>query len=183
MGYNSSALIKKVYEQEGLLDILVSFEEYLDNMNLYVYEGWMDGVVVEGPIVSKYWVEVTLKYDGDKMPDPRGLLMFTNQGVKVSCKQTYEEVAIEKPRSMDDMYYPSAGAVKPQVQQVPVILFKFVVPRQLLDFGSFDEYKIIDAQQNDAAELSNVSADAQADEAVPEDNMDDMMSLDGEQNV
>lgn len=181
MDYNGNDLVRKVYEQDGLLDILTSFEKFLDDSNLYVYSGWLDGVIVEGPNVSKYWVEITLMFDGVNMPDPRGAKLFERHGVKVSVKKTYQERSIEKPRSQDDMQTIRAGVLKPAVEQVPVILYKFVVPRQLLDFESFDEYKILDASSAPDPELEDVQTDEQTTDQVDSDqtdNFDDLMSAD-----
>jgi len=186
MDYNSGDLVRKVYEQDGLLDILASFEKYLDDMDLYVYEGWIDGVVVEGPNVSKYWVEVTLMYDGDKMPDPRGTKIFTSHGVKIMVKKTFQPRAIEKPRSSDDMHSPAAGTLKPKVIDVPVILYKFIVPRQLLDFSSFDEYKILDAQDSEIAydnPALDETPDDSTDDNAPDQNFDSLMGGNDDNNA
>ena len=72
MEYDVRGTVQKLFDDSGLMDILLGVEEYFDNADLYVFQGWIDGEIVEGPVVSKYWVEVTLKYDLDKMPDPRG---------------------------------------------------------------------------------------------------------------
>ena len=179
MSYNGNDLVRKVYEQDGLLDILTSFEKFLDDSNLYVYSGWMDGVIVEGPNVSKYWVEIVLMFDGATMPDPRGAKLFERHGVKVSVKKTFQDRSIEKPRSQSDMQTIRAGVLKPVVEKVPVILYKFVVPRQLLDFESFDEYKILDA--NTSRELSTSDEPDEVDSEVSadtdeSDDFDDLMS-------
>jgi len=180
MDYNGNDLVRKVYEQDGLLDILTSFEKFLDDSNLYVYRGWLDGVIVEGPNVSKYWVEITLMFDGASMPDPRGAKLFERHGVKVSVKKTYQDRSIEKPRSQNDMQTIRAGVLKPAVEKVPVILYKFVVPRQLLDFESFDEYKILDAStsQDDISNDEPVDDQEDAVYTEPTDDFDDLMSLD-----
>ena len=181
MDYNGNDLVRKVYEQDGLLDILTSFEKFLDDSNLYVYSGWMDGVIVEGPNVSKYWVEIVLMFDGATMPDPRGAKLFERHGVKVSVKKTFQERSIEKPRSQNDMQTIRAGVLKPAVEKVPVILYKFVVPRQLLDFESFDEYKILDANASSDISDSDIETDAPDttnDDAGESDNFDDLMATD-----
>ena len=180
MDYNGNDLVRKVYEQDGLLDILTSFEKFLDDSNLYVYSGWLDGVIVEGPNVSKYWVEITLMFDGADMPDPRGAKLFERHGVKVSVKKTYQERSIEKPKSQNDMQTIRAGVLKPVVEQVPVILYKFVVPRQLLDFESFDEYKILDASTEQDPSLKSGPTDQPMDSETTEqtDDFDDLMSSD-----
>ena len=64
------------------LDILLEFEEVLDNLNLYAYKNWEHGEVIAGPEVSKYWITVTLMWPRKLMPDP-----------DVSFKKVAEEIS------------------------------------------------------------------------------------------
>ena len=124
MEYDVRGTVQKLFDDSGLMDILLGVEEYFDNADLYVFSNWIDGEIVEGPVVSKYWVEVTLKYDMDKMPDPRGAYLFENQGTKIMVRQDVERVIPKYAKDMDDLDIES-GKVKEE--KVPVILIKFVI--------------------------------------------------------
>lgn len=141
--------IQRLFDDEGMLNILLGVEEYFDNNDLYVFKNWMDGVLIEGPIISKYWVECTFKYDLDKMPDPRGAYLFENQGTKIMVRQDVELVPLDYARDMDDLDI-ETGKVKEE--EVPVLLVKFVIPRRLVDSASVEEYQILDddMEQTDA---------------------------------
>ena len=158
MEYDVRGTVQKLFDDSGLMDILLGVEEYFDNADLYVFQGWIDGEIVEGPVVSKYWVEVTLKYDMDKMPDPRGAYLFENQGTKIMVRQDVERVIPKYAKDMDDLDIES-GKVKEE--KVPVILIKFVIPRRLVDAASVEEYKLLD----DMEETGD----------VPQDNMEEPM--------
>ncbi|WNA16066.1 virion structural protein [Xanthomonas phage XaC1] len=174
---NSSGTIQRLYDQDGLLDILLGVEQYFDGMDLYAYKNWIDGEIVEGPIVSKYWVEVTIKYNHETFPDPRALLIFERQGTKVLVKQEYEVHPIEHPRSSDDMQsvlgsYTSVQ--KPKEVREPILLVKFQIPRRLVNPESFDEYKLMNADFNNNA-LLNDDAEQDAPPAPEQqDNGDDI---------
>ena len=159
MEYDVRGTVQKLFDDSGLMDILLGVEEYFDNADLYVFQGWIDGEIVEGPVVSKYWVEVTLKYDMDKMPDPRGAYLFENQGTKIMVRQDVERVIPKYAKDMDDLDIES-GKVKEK--KVPVILIKFVIPRRLVDAASVEEYNLLDDDLEEAG-------------GVPQDNMEEPM--------
>lgn len=75
--------LKNNINRQSALDTLIDFERVLDNQNIYTYANWMDGEVVEGPHIEKYWVTVTLMYPYDKMPDPDATERLLKHGCKV----------------------------------------------------------------------------------------------------
>ena len=156
---NNTETVQRLFDDSSLLDILLGVEEYFDNADLYVFSNWIDGEIVEGPVVSKYWVEVTLKYDMDKMPDPRGAYLFENQGTKIMVRQDVERVIPKYAEDMDGLDIES-GKVKEE--KVPVILIKFVIPRRLVDAASVEEYKLLDDDMEETGD-------------VPQDNMEEPM--------
>lgn len=145
--------IQSLYDQSGLLDILLGIEEYFDNMDLYAYKNWIKGEVVEGPIVSKYWVEVILKYTKETFPDPRGALIFEKNDTKVTMKRDFEIRPLHKPRSTEDMQPVIGGngsnANVVRDERIPILLVKFVIPRVLVNPESFNEYKLMISSRND----------------------------------
>lgn len=88
--------IDRLYSFDSLLDILLNVEGFLDDMNVYSYDvNWYRGEIVSGPIISKYWVKIVLKFDHKYMPNPEVIKVLE----KVGCKVTYEEgkVEVHKP--------------------------------------------------------------------------------------
>lgn len=168
MEYDVRGTVQKLFDDSGLMDILLGVEEYFDNADLYVFQGWIDGEIVEGPVVSKYWVEVTLKYDMDKMPDPRGAYLFENQGTKIMVRQDVERVIPKYAKDMDDLDIES-GKVKEE--KVPVILIKFVIPRRLVDAASVEEYNLLDDDMEETGDVPQYNMEEPMDdmEQAPED--------------
>lgn len=148
MDYDVTGNIQKLFDDGGLQDILLSVEEYFDNIDLYVFKGWIDGEVVEGPIVSKYWVDLTLKFDRDKVPDPRGTYLFHNQGTQIQVRKSTQLVArdVRKAEDID----PATG--KQVMDEVEVILIKFSIPRRLVDAASVEEYSLLDEVDEQTAD-------------------------------
>ena len=61
-------IIQNLYDSPHLLDILIEFENLIDNIGMYAYTGWMDGEIINGPIIKKYYITVWVRYES--MPDP-----------------------------------------------------------------------------------------------------------------
>ena len=40
----------------------------MDEMGIYTYKNWLEGEVVAGPEVGRYWVDITLMYPREQMP-------------------------------------------------------------------------------------------------------------------
>ena len=59
-----------IFANQTVLEILTEFEGVLDSMDMYAYENWIKGEVVDGPILDRYWVTVTLMYPEKSMPNP-----------------------------------------------------------------------------------------------------------------
>lgn len=159
MDNTNSSPVQTLYDQDGLLDILLGVEKYFDDMDLYAYKNWIYGELVEGPIVSKYWVEVTFKYGQDTFPDPIATKMFEKQGTKVFVKADWEVGPIKHPRKLGDMQTAAAqgGSFSiPADERKPIILYKFQIPRRIVNPESFDEYKLMasDFNSNDETEIA-----------------------------
>ena len=48
--------VKGIYESNNTLRVLKDFERVLDELDLYVFENWTKGELVEGPIVDRHTV-------------------------------------------------------------------------------------------------------------------------------
>lgn len=135
--------LKKIYDGNSALDMLLEFEEVLDTLHVYAYKNWINGEVVEGPEISKYWVEVTLMYHHNEMPDPDGALRLIKHGCYVYYGKYKYRISIEI-NSPDDLEMSSDGSAyskrKPKKEIIDVWLVKISMPRHFID--EFDSEKI-----------------------------------------
>lgn len=118
---------------------LIQIEDYLDNNHLYAFENWIDGIVWDGPVVKRYWIEITLKYPYDKMPDPKGAARLVNTGATITYKESIEYISIpvEKPDDLDP------ATRKPKEEQQDIWLITISVPRRFIE-DAIDEYEELD---------------------------------------
>ena len=54
--------IETVYGSNNSLNILKDFERVIDELDVYVYDNWIDGELVSGPIESRYWIQCTFMW-------------------------------------------------------------------------------------------------------------------------
>ena len=186
------ALIKRVSGQETSLNMLMEFERTLDSTNLYAYQNWMNGELVEGPVIDRYWFTTTWMYPYKMMPDPAGSLRLLKYGCKVYFKQ---DVLKEPSRVLDrdDLAFgiedeqKKAKIIRKKVWLVTIEMpRKFVDEAQdaMLEFedGAIDVEDINDAydeelgDDNITKEQDDINAEGDAREAefeepAPEEEM------------
>ena len=122
------------------LNVLLEFEEVLDNLNIYSYKNWEYGEVIAGPEVSKYWVTVTLMYPYKLMPDPDAAMRLIKHGARVFYgKDTFNEP--KKIKTPDDLEQTGEdGKRRPKRIKRPIWLVTIEMPRQFVN--EFDSNKI-----------------------------------------
>jgi len=136
---SSKEAISRISDSEDLLGIMIDVENYLDSNNLYAFKNWMDGEIIGGPFVKRYWVKVKLKYPYHKMPDPQGGLRLLKHGTKIRYDIELEERPIEVKTPGD--YQP--GTKKPKMKKHKVWVITMMIPRrfvQNLDAEVMDMY-------------------------------------------
>lgn len=122
-------VVARLSDNDDLVDIMISIENYLDTNDMYTFKNWINGEVISGPYVKKYWVKVGLKYPYDKMPDPSGGLRLLKHGTRISYRKATEEVPIEI-KSPDD-YQP--GTKKPKMKQEKIWIINLLIPRRFVE--------------------------------------------------
>lgn len=126
------ATLKRVDENITVLDMLLEFEKTLDNASLYAYLNWMDGELVEGPDINRYWFTTTWMYPKSKMPDPRGGMRLIKYGCKVTyAESTYKEV--QRVLGPEDVAPGKEQRKQAKVKEIPVWLITIKMPRKFVD--------------------------------------------------
>lgn len=150
---NSLENIKKLFTRKSLLDVAIQIENFFDSMNLYVYPNWFEGELVAGPDLKRYWVNVTLKYDYDQMPDPKGAVVLNNVGVITKYEQTIEKdpMTVRKP----DDYAP--GTHKPKLEDKKIWLVSLQIPRRVIDEADLEDLDVVNTEidTDDAADAED----------------------------
>lgn len=144
--------IKKLYKSNTLLDVLISFEDFLDSNDLYAFLNWDKGVVVEGPNLERYWVDITLEYDYKDMPDPDGGKRLLKQGAKVEYRKEQREST-----DLPDVQTTDTNPQTRRKEDLPtktVWLVKITIPRHFID-DVHDQLSDLYAQSVDLDDLTS----------------------------
>lgn len=153
--------VKKIYMTDSSLENLLDYERVLDEMDLYAFDNWKKGELVNGPIFEKYFVTCTWMFNYREMPDPRGGERLLGYG----CEITYKEDVLEYPvkiKSPDD-YQPGTRVAR--MVKKPIWLVTIVMPKKLMqdiEQGSVElENENIDIEDINDVEEDNLSAERQ----------------------
>lgn len=139
------ANIEQIYGSNNSLSLLKDFERVIDELDLYVYQNWMDGELVEGPKESRYFVECTFMWPRDQMPEPAGGKRLTEYG----CNVGYAESTIAKVRKIKEPDDIRPGTRKGKVDYDNIWMVKIKMPKKLMHtvnrgYTNLDKNKVED---------------------------------------
>ena len=75
---------QSLYAVGPTLGVLKDFERVLDELDIYVFDNWKDGELLQGPTDSRHFVTCSFMWPLEKMPDPSGGKRLLDRG----CKDT-----------------------------------------------------------------------------------------------
>lgn len=158
---------KEITQSRTVQENLMNFERVLDHINLYVFSNWIDGELVEGPDVKKYWVTCIFMWPYSKMPDPRGGKKLLNFGCEVKYKKDWIKMPIEikKPSDFED------GTKYPRMIKKKIWLVEVSIPQKLIKDISRGSLEI----EDETIDMSNL------DKAIDKDVDDEMYQSENSQ--
>jgi hypothetical protein len=145
--------VKYLSDNQSLLDIMLSIEDYMDSLDLWAFKNWIDGQIVDGPWVKRYWVIVSVKYSYENMPDPQGGLRLLKYGTKVKFEKTTEEVPVELKNPAEDI---DPETQKPRVETKKIWIVHLKVPRRFIDEHNLNDLSLYDNVGKDDIEKTEV---------------------------
>jgi hypothetical protein len=137
--------IEQIYDSSSSLNTLKDFERVIDELDTYVYDNWIDGELVVGPVDSRYFVECTFMWPYNKMPDPRGGKALVDYG----CQVQFAESQVAKVRQIKKPDDIRPGTRKGKIDFDEVWLVKILMPKKLMHdidrgYQNLDKNKIDD---------------------------------------
>lgn len=144
--------IENIYGSNNSLNLLKDFERVIDELDVYVYENWIDGELVSGPIESRYFVECTFMWPKEDMPEPQGGLRLLDYGCKVQFAET-KLAKVRKIKTPDDI---RPGTRKGKIDYDDIWMVKITMPKKLMHdvnrgYKNLDKNKIEDILNLDGA--------------------------------
>ena len=134
--------VQSLYAVGPTLGILKDFERVLDELDVYVFENWQEGELLEGPIDSRHFVTCSFMWPAEKMPDPSGGKRLLDKG----CKVTYKKDELLKPRQIKSPEDYRPGTTKGKIDAHDIWVVTIKMPKELI--GNFkhglDEIEVSD---------------------------------------
>lgn len=161
--------IENIYGSNNSLNLLKDFERVIDELDVYVYDNWIDGELVEGPKESRYFVECTFMWPEDSMPEPQGGLRLLDYG----CKVQFAESKLSKVRKIRKPEDIRPGTRKGKIDLENVWMVKIVMPKKLMHdinrgYRNLDKNKVEDILNlHGAVQTADMNMPQQAPVAAP----------------
>ena len=151
--------IRDIYMSEGSLLTLLDFERVLDELDLYAFQNWNKGELVQGPDITRYKVSCIFMWPENLMPDPRGGRRLLPFDCEVKFKKTNMKIPIKVEEPSD--YQP--GTHTARLVEKKVWLVEITIPKNLISdirTGSIElEDEEIDLQDIDDAYQEDLDQD------------------------
>lgn len=121
--------IKGIFTSDASLSTLMDFERVLDEADMYAYQNWDLGELVDGPRIKKYTVTCIFMYPVKLMPDPRA----GKRMLKLGCTIHFKKTKIKVPIKIDSPDDYKAGTHYPKMIEREVWLVRIEIPKQLMN--------------------------------------------------
>jgi len=125
--------INDLYENNSSLAVLKDMERVFEELDMYVYENWLDGELAYGPKVDRHWITAGFMWDQDKMPNPIAAKRLTELG----CKVLYQKSHLLEPRKIKTHEDMRPGTKKGKLDRKPIWIVEVQMPKKI----AFDIYK------------------------------------------
>lgn len=153
------ANIENIYGSNNSLNLLKDFERVIDELDIYVYENWIDGELVSGPNESRYWVQCTFMWPKEKMPEPVGGKRLLDYG----CKVEFAESTLAKVRKIENPEDIRPGTKKGKIDHEDIWMVRISMPKKLMSdinrgYRNLDSNKVEDILNKQGVVVSQPDA-------------------------
>jgi hypothetical protein len=153
------ANIENIYGSNNSLNLLKDFERVIDELDIYVYENWIDGELVSGPNESRYWVQCTFMWPKENMPEPVGGKRLLDYGCKVEFAESSLST-VRKIKTPDDI---RPGTKKGKIDHKDVWMVRISMPKKLMSdinrgYRNLDSNKVEDILNKQGVVVSQPDA-------------------------
>lgn len=151
---------KEIFMTDSAVSTLLDFERVLDELDLYAFDHWKQGELVEGPVYEKYFVKCTFMWPYKKMPNPKGAARLS----EYDCDVTYTQDFFEHTKDVKSPNDYKPGTKVPKMVKSPVWLVTIVMPKKLMqdiEQGALElESGTVDMEDIDSAYETGADNDA-----------------------
>lgn len=120
--------LQTLSENNTAFKVLKDFERVIDELDVYVFENWQDGELIEGPKVDRHDITCKFMWPRKYMPNPEGGRRLNDYG----CQVVFEKTNILMPRKIKDPEDFRPGTKKGKIDAHPVWIVEIRMPKKLM---------------------------------------------------
>lgn len=114
---------------DDLMTMLLELERTLDGTEVFAYKNWLNGELVSGPDIDKYWITTSWMYPHKDMPDPVGGLRLK----KIGCEVYFRKDIYKKPvRVLEPSDWADQKTKKAKMEEHPVWIVTIKMPMKYI---------------------------------------------------
>ena len=149
--------VQSLYAIGPTLGILKDYERVMDELDLYIFENWHEGELLEGPKDSRHFVTCSFMWPQDKMPDPLGGKRLLDRG----CKVYFRKDELLKPRQIKSPEDYRPGTTKGRIDAHPIWIVEIKMPKELIGNFKYGKNNIENQDETDTTtqDLNSFNAD------------------------
>jgi hypothetical protein len=120
--------IKSISLTDSAVNSLLDFERVIDELDIYTFDNWKRGELVQGPKYEKYFITCTFMWPYKKMPDPKGGERLLDYGCEIKYIKDHlvYPVKVKSPKDFEP------GTKFPKMARTPIWLVEIVMPKKLM---------------------------------------------------
>jgi hypothetical protein len=162
--------VRRIDDSPDLVDLLISIEDYLDRNDIYAFKNWINGELIDGPIVKPFWISVTFKWPHKQMPDPMGGVRLLPHGTKIKFNLEDENVPVKVKTPAD--YQP--GTHKPKIKTEKVWIVEMMIPRRFIEDIDQEVMNLYDDKVEDSDIVQDATTEGNTEENVTAGSNDEI---------
>jgi hypothetical protein len=120
--------VNTIYNSNSSLAILKDFERVFDELDLYVFENWQEGELIQGPKLERHWVTCSFMWPKEQMPNPEAAKRLSEYG----CQVKYIRETLVKPRKIKNPNDFRPGTKKGKLDEYPIWIVEVTMPKKLI---------------------------------------------------
>lgn len=124
---------KNVNDDYGKLDAAMEVAAFMEQIGAFAFDNWIDGELVFGPQIEKYYVTIKIMFPNKMPPNPAVFERLTNLECMVELEEdTYKRVALVKDDSERPIEYTAEQGFHKKVFEHRVWIVTIRVPQRYL---------------------------------------------------
>lgn len=170
--------VKDISMSDSALATLLDFERVLDSLDLYAYQNWQLGELIQGPVIEKYFVTCKFMWPASKMPDPRGGLRLT----QYDCEVNFQKTGLKYPKQIEDAGDYEDGTKVAKMEVAKIWIVEIIMPKTLMNDihqGSLEK-ESDEVDLEDLEDAYEQGLDDEVNTTSEDDGMDNLATQDEE---